>query len=553
VVLRVLGLLAALAACWLPTVLLGGEAHAPPLWFLAPIVWSAARHGTTTAVAVALLCGVAAGPLTPHDVATGTPQDTVGWLVRSVFFVVVALLASAANVRLRLEVARAAEGEERLRRQALHDPLTGLPNRALLDEHLAVALAAARRGRRQLGLAFIDLDQFKLVNDSLGHAAGDELLREVARRLDGARRAGDLLARPGGDEFLVVLCDVDGEAGALAAVERLLDALRVPLHLGEVELQIDASAGVSLFPRDAADPDALARHADAAMYQAKARACGVALYAPSADDPLARLSLAARLRRAAERDELELHFQPIVRLADRGVLGVEGLLRWRDPERGLVAPAAFIPVAEETGVIDALGEWALRTTCAQAVAWEAEGLLPNIGLNVSPRQLRSPAFAERFAGEVARHGLDPRRLVIELTESAWTVEPDRTLPVLDALRAAGFPLALDDFGVGASSLARLLELPVAVMKIDRAFLCRVPGDARARAVVSAILALAEATGCDVVAEGVETTAQEAFLLEQGCRLVQGFGLWRPLPAEEVTAVLREHLVDDRRRAPVIIP
>ncbi len=510
--LRLVGVLGAVAACWLPTVLLGGEAHVPPLWFIGPVAWAGARHGPVTAVAVALLSGVAAGPLTPHDVASGTPQAPAGWLVRTAFFVVLAVLASAATARLRREVARAAEGEERLRRQALHDPLTGLPNRTLLDEHLVVALAAARRGGQRLGLAFIDLDQFKVVNDSLGHAAGDELLREVARRLDGARRAGDVLARQGGDEFLVVLRDVDGEQGALAAVERLLEALRAPMRLGDVELQIDASAGVSLFPRDAADADTLARHADAAMYQAKGRAARLALYAPSPHDALSRLSLAARLRHAVERDELELHFQPIVRLADCAVMGVEPLLRWRDPERGLVLPSDFIAVAEETGVIDALGEWTLRAVCGQAVAWEAEGLRPNIGLNVSPRQLRSPAFAERFAGEVARHGIDPSRLVVELTETAWTQEPERTLPVLDALRAAGFPLALDDFGVGASSLARLLDLPVAVMKIDRAFLRDVPGDPRARAVVAAILALAEATGCDVVAEGVETEAQRVFLL-----------------------------------------
>jgi EAL domain-containing protein (putative c-di-GMP-specific phosphodiesterase class I) len=280
------------------------------------------------------------------------------------------------------------------------------------------------------------------------------------------------------------------------------------------------------------------------MYEAKSDGAGVTVYGAEIEDPLQRLALAARLRRAIDAGELELHYQPIVRAADRGVLGIEALVRWRDPERGLVPPLEFIPVAERTGVVDALGDWVLEAMCAQGAAWADEGMHPHIGVNVSPRQLRRNGFAERAAATVERYGSPT--FVLELTESAWSLEASRLLPVLHDLRAAGFTLAIDDFGAGYSSLWRLRELPVQVIKVDRAFLDGVPGDPQACAVYAAILQLADTVGCDVVAEGVETAGQAAFLAERGCSILQGYLFSRPLPAAEATALLRERLIPERR-------
>jgi diguanylate cyclase (GGDEF)-like protein len=537
-----------LGLCWLPSYLLGGESVVPPLWFFVPIVLAATRS-TFFALVVALLSGLLAGPLTPAYVEYQVPQSVSEWVVRTAFFAGVACITSGLFSRLRREAAEHRAAREAAEEQALRDPLTGLPNRALLQEHLASALARAKRSGKAVVLVYVDLDDFKLVNDSLGHAAGDDMLRAVAARLDVGTRGGDVLARQGGDEFLLMLTDVDAADATTAAhavVERVTSALEQPITIGEAELQVTASLGVSVFPGDAHDPDTLMRHADAAMYRAKAAASGWALYEPSQAEPLARMSLAARLRRAIEDDELELHFQPVFALRDDSILGVEALVRWNDPERGLVPPADFITTAEQTGVIDALGDWVLRATCEQLHEWAADGLRPHMGVNLSPYQLRRPGFAARTAAIVAEHGLEPRRIVFELTESAWTLEADRTHPVLEELKAAGFGLALDDFGAGYSSLHRLLELPFDIVKVDRALLRDVPERDDAVAVLTAIQRLAEACDCDVVAEGVETSEQLALLRRLGCRLAQGYGLARPAPAGEITPLLRDGLVTARR-------
>jgi diguanylate cyclase (GGDEF)-like protein len=443
---------------------------------------------------------------------------------------------------------------------AYHDALTGLPNRALLAERLEPAMIAAQAAGQALALLYIDLNDFKPVNDALGHAAGDALLCEVAERLRWAIRRDDLLVRQGGDEFLILLAPLGVEPGgdlhaaaraaATACADRVAGALQSPVVVGDAELQVTVSVGASVFPFDAGDAEALHKHADAAMYSAKSSGGGCAIYERGIADPLARLSLAARLRRALEREEFELHYQPIWRVRERVVMGVEALLRWRDPERGLVSPGDFIAVAEQTGVIDALGDWAPGELCRQAVSWSAEGLTPNFGLNVSPRQLRRPGFAERVRRTLDEHGHDPRRFVLEVTESAWTVEAARTLPVIAELRASGLVLALDDFGAGYSSLTRLRDLPVVVIKIDRAFMRGIPDDPQAVAMVTAILRLAGACGCDVVAEGVEHEAQLRFLAERDCRLAQGFHLGHPLPADEITPLLHRRLLPERRGAGV---
>ena len=432
---------------------------------------------------------------------------------------------------------------------AYHDSLTGLANRAALEDALALAVTEARTTGTAVALAFADLNEFKRVNDSLGHDLGDELLCQVAARLREAVRPGDLVVRQGGDEFLVLIRGLprDGRAVAEAMGQRIADAVNRPFNLGAAELLVDAAVGISLFPDDAESPAALRKHADAAMYEAKAAGGGVNVYGADTADPIARLELAARLRRGIERGELELHHQPILRLADRTTIGVESLVRWRDPQRGtLVPPVEFIPVAERTGVIDALGDWVLREVCAQGRAWAEAGLYPNVGFNVSPRQLRRPDVARRFAEIVSAHGIEPGRFVLEITESAWSLDASRLLPVLGELRAAGFALAIDDFGAGYSSLWRLRELPVQIIKVDRAFLTGVPDEPQAAAVYSAILQLADACGCDVVAEGVEEAEQLDFLLASGCRIAQGYHFSRPVPAAEVTPLLEASVAPDRR-------
>ena len=432
---------------------------------------------------------------------------------------------------------------------AYHDPLTGLANRAALDLALEEAVAEARASGTAVALAFADLNEFKRVNDSLGHDLGDELLCQVATRLRTAVRPGDLVVRQGGDEFLVLVRDLPlaSRERAEAVGQRIADAMHAPFALGAAELLVDASVGVSVFPADAGTAETLRKHADAAMYEAKAAGGGVHVYGPGTADPLERLELAARLRRGIERGELELHHQPIRRLADEAVMGVESLVRWRDPARGLVPPGEFIGVAERTGVIDPLGDWVLRDVCRQAREWADLGLKPNIGFNVSPRQLRRPGVARHFAEVVHAHGIEPGRFVLEITESAWSLEASRLLPVLGEMRAAGFALAIDDFGAGYSSLWRLRELPVQVIKVDRAFLRGVPGDEQGRSVYSAIVRLADACGCDVVAEGVEQADQAAFLAEVGCRIAQGYHFGHPVPGPEMTALLQASLAADRRR------
>ena len=431
--------------------------------------------------------------------------------------------------------------EEQIAYLAYHDPLTGLPNRALLQEHLELALARARRQGQAIGLLYLDLDGFKLVNDSLGHPAGDELLCHVTMRLSERRRTMDLLARQGGDEFLLLLADLDrdgAEGGARGVAEDLLRALAEPFSISGAEFHIGASIGISLYPRDAAGADELLRHADAAMYAAKsAGRNGVTVYTGDPHEPLERLSMTSRLRKALDRDELVLHWQPIVDPRDGTLRKLEALVRWQDPFRGLVMPDDFIGFAEETGFIDRIGDWVIGAVRDQVLAWERAGYAPpRTTVNVSPRQLRRPDFGQRLLGLVAEESV-AERLTVEITESAAMADPLRTDPVLTELASSGVEIAVDDFGAGYSSLSRLRTMPVQVLKIDKTFLEAVPGDPEATAIVTAIIELAAALGMEAVAEGVENEAQRAFLVARGCPLAQGYLLGRPMPAAEIEPLL----------------
>ena len=432
--------------------------------------------------------------------------------------------------------------EAELRKLAFFDALTGLPNRAQLESRLRAAVTRARRRDRAVALVLVDLDNFKLVNDSLGHAAGDRLLRRVAGRLRGAEGEAGLLARSGGDEFMLLVGDLPRERAERAAREtadQLAARLAEPFTVARAEFHVAASIGISVFPGDADGAEELLQHADVAMYQSKDRGRAAStVYAGITHDPLERLSLSRRLRRAIARGELALHYQPIVWTASGRLHSMEALLRWDDPERGLVQPDSFIPAAEEMGLLDPIGAWVIEALAAQVVEWQAQGIEPRVSFNVSPRELHRPDFAADLGERLRNAGADPSLLTMELTESATLREPERIGPLLRELRALGLQLAIDDFGAGWSSLSRLRSLPVQILKIDRSFLREIPENPEAGAIVRAIIALSDALGRTTVAEGVELPVQQHFLAAQGCPLSQGHLFGDAQTPERMTERLR---------------
>jgi diguanylate cyclase (GGDEF)-like protein/PAS domain S-box-containing protein len=432
--------------------------------------------------------------------------------------------------------------EEQVRQLEFYDPLTGLANRVQLEARLRSAVAQARRHGSAVALLLVDLDNFKLVNDSLGHPAGDRLLRRLAGRLRGTEGDGGVLARPGGDEFLVLLTGLPrarAESSARATAREVAGRLSQPFTVTGAEFHVEASIGISIFPDDADGPEALMQHADAAMYQSKSRGRAAStVYAGVTHDPLERLSLSSRLRRAIARGELILHYQPIVWTGSGRLHSMEALLRWDDPERGLVGPDSFIPAAEEMGLLEPIGAWVIEALAAQLNEWAAEGLNPRVSFNVSPRELHRPDFAAELGERLHGAGVDPASLTMELTESATLREPERIESLLGDLRALGLQLAIDDFGAGWSSLSRLRSLPVQMLKIDRSFLREIPDDPEAGAIVRAVIALSDALGMTTVAEGVEQPVQQHFLAAQGCPLSQGLLFGGGVKAAVITQRLR---------------
>ena len=433
-----------------------------------------------------------------------------------------------------LDVTARMEAEEQLRHQAFHDPLTGLANRALFTDRVEHALVL----RGGVAVVFLDLDDFKAVNDSLGHLAGDALLQAVALRLTGALRPGDTIARLGGDEFAVLFEEAGAAVSAADVAERVIAALQEPFDLDGREVFVTASIGIGV----GEDAEELLRSADVAMYRAKASGkAQYVVYAPKMDNDLVgRLELVADLRRACIEDEFVLHYQPIVELESRRVVGVEALVRWQHPTRGLLQPSDFVGLAEETGQIVEIGRWVLQEACRQAASWRAQlGCDLSVSVNVSARQIRQFGLVDDVQAALAASGLAPGALTVEITESALVRRREEMTAILESVTGTGVRLALDDFGTGYSSLSLLRDLPVRTVKIDRSFVHTIDAGPAQRAFVQAIVDLAEALQLTVVAEGIERPIQAAALLRIGCVLGQGYHFARPLPADALGRLLEQ--------------
>ncbi len=442
--------------------------------------------------------------------------------------------------------------EGQIRLLAYYDGLTLLPNRRLFMEKLDLALENARRREGSLAVLFLDLDRFKQINDTLGHGAGDRLLQGVAERLRKCLRSSDAVARGealgatddvarlGGDEFIVIITNITRGEDAARVARRVQEALEQPFKLDENEVFATASIGISIFPQDGTDLETLLKNADAALYHAKdAGRSNYQFYSKSMNAAaLQRLTLENKLRRALEREEFQLFYQPQIDVRSWSIIGAEALIRWRHPNLGLVQPVEFIGLAEETGLILAIGEWVLRTACAQAKAWQDAGHGPLVmAVNISGRQFRGKSLVQTIGQIIAASGIDPRRLELEITESVLMRSVDETVNTLKALRAMGPRIAVDDFGTGYSSLSYLRRFPIDTLKLDQSFIQDSVKDRGTAAIVAGVIDMAHGLGLEVIAEGVETAEQRTLLFQDGCHIMQGYLFGRPVPAQEFEQLL----------------
>ncbi|MDP5241259.1 EAL domain-containing protein [Uliginosibacterium sp. 31-16] len=435
------------------------------------------------------------------------------------------------------------QAEAHIQYLARFDSLTGLPNRSYWQELARSALSSARRHHDQAAVLFLDLDHFKTINDSLGHPVGDQLLTAVAARLKHSLRADDILARQGGDEFVVLLPRLSSFEEVSSVASKLVKSLTEPLQLQEHELTVSVSIGIAHFPSDGDDIDTLLKHADVAMYSAKqAGRNNFQFFVPEMNQrAMQRLEMENALRRAIDRGELILHYQPQLNLESGLIEGCEALVRWQHPERGMIPPIQFIPLAEESGLILALGDWVMREACLQQARWAAEGIPLMMAINISALQFQQADFVQKVARIIEESGADPRAIELEITESALLASTEELIDQLERVRALGVSLALDDFGTGYSCLAYLKRLPIERLKIDRSFIKDLPGDAEDSAIASATLSMARDLGMLVVAEGVENAAQRDYLINRRCRSIQGYFVCKPQTAEALTTWLRERM------------
>jgi diguanylate cyclase (GGDEF)-like protein/PAS domain S-box-containing protein len=424
--------------------------------------------------------------------------------------------------------------------QAYHDALTDLPNRLLLNDRLDRTIEIARRHKRRLAVLFMDVDRFKRINDSLGHQVGDQLLRSVAEQLTGCVRSSDTVSRQGGDEFVILLSEIEQASDAIVSVRKILEAIAEPHDIAGHEIHITASIGVSLYPDDGHDAETLLKNSDGAMYDAKERGPGRFQFF-QADMNLRAVewqSLDHGLRRALDRDEFILHYQPKIDLETGVMVGAEALIRWRHPNRGLLPPMQFVPIAEDSGLIVPIGQWVLREACRQARAWQDAGLrLIPVAVNVSAVEFRNPGFLDAVRLNLEETRLEPRYLELELTESVLMAHAESTISLLRGLKDLGVQLALDDFGTGYSSLSYLKEFPIDALKVDESFVRGISDDLRGAPIVLAIISMGRSLHHRVIAEGVETAEQFAFLQAQRCSEGQGFYFSRPLAAEQFAKLL----------------
>jgi diguanylate cyclase (GGDEF)-like protein/PAS domain S-box-containing protein len=434
------------------------------------------------------------------------------------------------------DVTERKHAEERAQYLANYDILTGLPNRTLMYDRVSQAVAYAKRSRERIALLHVDVDRFKMINDSLGHDVGDEILKAAAERIKRCTGESDTVARVGGDEFTILMPDAGGLGDVTACAAKILSQMSQPFPSEREDVFVSASIGVSLFPDDSRSADSLTKHADAAMHSAKTLGRNNYQFFTQAlnEEVQHRMVLETGLRLALKRDEMRLVYQPKVDLVTREIIGAEALLRWHHPKHGLIPPAQFIPVAEESGLVGQIGEWVLRDACRQISHWQHMGLSPQIAVNVSARQFQQYDVAKLVSEVIEEAQISPESLEIELTESAVMQDAEASIVTVEKLSKLGVRVSIDDFGTGYSSLSYLKRLPLDMLKIDRSFVRDISSDPNDAAIVRAIITLARNLGMEVVAEGVEDEEQLAFLNAYGCQYAQGFLFGQPMTAEELT-------------------
>lgn len=570
----VAAVLALTAACWLLPHLLGSGLPTQPFWLVLPAVLVGVRYGVPGALIASLGCGVLAGPVDAGLWGSGHASHPA-WVAQTVFFAVVSGLVGVLVGRIKdagQRIFRLAEQQrdqavaaatergvltEELQRRASSDPLTGLVNRSAFVARLQAELASHTQDA--VAVLFVDLDDFKTVNDTLGHSVGDDLIASVAKRLLASSRGRDVVARFGGDEFAILLCGLRVE-DALRVSQRLLGGLKQPFNLCGRLITVRASAGLAVAecaPRQSVEQHALEllRQADLAMYRSKAEhSHGVAVFHDGMQSQmLERLALESDMQFAMSRDQFRLDYQPIVELPSQRITGVEALLRWSHPARGLVPPSMFIPVAEQTGMIVPLTLWVMREACAQVGRWDADpataGL--NVSVNVSSRLATEPGIGSAMARELHAAGVDPHRITLEITESLLVQDRLVAMQTMCQLRALGMRLSVDDFGTGYSSLSRLSTLPIDEVKVDQSFIAALNSGDAGRTIVQATVAMARGLGLRVVAEGVETSRQLDFLTLVECDAAQGYLLGRPMGPDLVSAAVADQWMATAGTADVI--